>query len=324
MLRGDIALAIEHLKQAHEIVLKLENMPLLAAIENNLGYIHYYKRGDYDDPQTAADWFEQALKTRTDIGDLVGQVRTAQNLANLRVNLAPDRSGWNAANALFEKYEAIARTIQAANRYLIIANFMDTLIDQGLLDPAHTLFNSIILTDIQDADTTLILLLNRAKLALWDDPRDDQGAECERYLLQAHPLVKNSEDDADKLEWAHIALVSHILLTTQLHEDVRIWLEQLDISDDTRCPERALWRLCQGLLALTHQQYALALDRLAESRALWSGLKFPFRTAVAAYWQAYCRETAGDQIGAQSIKHEAESLLKPFEDTPVRRRLAQL
>jgi hypothetical protein len=324
MLQGQTAVAIEQLLKAREEALALENMPLLASLESSLGYIYYYRCGRDDDPEQARTWFEQALRTREEIGDRAGQVRTAQNLGNLLVDLAPDRVAWQSANEFFRQYESVAREIQDANHELIIANYIDSLIDQGEHSVAHTLFESVMVEPVRDPDTELILLTNRAKLALWEEARPEQREECQHYLLQAYPLVRNSEDDSDKLEWMHIVLGSHILLGTELHESVHPWLEEILLSEEDRQPERALWFLDRGLFALAQQDHAQALAHLAESRAIWERLKFPFRAGLVAYWQALCRSQMDDRSSAQMSAEEAESLLRSFGDTPVRRRLHQL
>lgn len=298
---------------------------LLARIINNQAIIHYYLGDDPQDMQRARQLFKSALDIREDIRDQIGVMRTAQNLANMCSDLATDVDDWNKSEEYFDKAKAAAREVQVIERYRINANHMDLLIHRGLFERAEKEFAEaweVFQTDQareRDQATHILLLLNRAKLALWADQRDD----CRRYLQEALSHIADVDQPIDKIEWAQIALECQFRLGEGLGLTAFDWLSaDYELEPDQR--EAAELAVALGLLSIARSDYRGAQDHFKASNQIWSKLTYHFRAAVSYYWQVECAALAKDWAGARELFALAEQALVLFGETPVLQRLRRL
>lgn len=335
-LHDALALAETYRGRSHEAIRLLElalpytegMLALKARIISNLAIIHYYLGNGPQDMWLARQRFADALAIREDLQDQVGILRTAQNLANLCADLGASTSDWDEAITYFGKADQAASHVQAIDRYRNSANLMDLLIHRGDFRQAEAVFARAWAAFEQadgnaqqsrDQATHILLLLNRAKLALWTD----NSAECERYLNAVLTLIADVDQPIDKIEWAQIALENHLRLDAPFQFVVTDWLSaDYDLDEGGR--EAAELAFAQGLLALARTDYPVARARLEESHQIWHALTYHFRAALVLYWLAECAERAGDRLRMDEIKTHAAQALKPFGDIPVVQRLGDV
>jgi tetratricopeptide (TPR) repeat protein len=311
----------EQAREALEKVLPYAegDLSLLARIKSNLAVVRYYLCEHPDDLEAARDLFTSALEIRQEIQDQAGVMYTAQNLASLCNDLAVGASDWDEAERYFRRAEQAATDVQAADRDMIIANYIDLLIHRGEFPKAEAYFARVTLPDVRDEATRVILLLNRAKLALWAD----DAPACQQYLTEALSPISDVDSTVDRLEWSQIALECHIRLGAPLDATAGEWLGVIDYPDGQQ-PDAAECFLAQGLLMLARADYLAARRHLGKSYEIWSALAYRFRATIVQYWQAYCEMRAGNREGAREILASAEPTLQLFGETPILRRLRRL
>lgn len=324
---GDGAAALARLIAIRPDAQKLStlNPRLLARIDNDLGLVYSHYGDTPDSPRLARAVFQQAFDLRQKIGDREGLLRVSQNLGNLQVELAPDHDAWRAAEELFERQLALVAKTEWARRHLIAANYADSLIDRGDLDRAQALLHGIVIDERVEESTRLILHINRAKLALWrDDPE-----HCWQELSQASQYKDEFGEDSDWIEWYQISLECRLRCGAAGDEerfnltDAVARLADLEPPSDRRLADRARWLQARALAAAIRSDHQGALGRLDECQDLCAALKFHLRFARAAYWRAHMLARANDSRAPDALA-EAERVLAPFGDTPLRRALAQL
>jgi hypothetical protein len=295
---------------------------LIAMIQNNLGGWFFY-RGRDTDISLARQSFEAAFELRESLGDRVGQMRTAQNLAILMVEQASTLDEWKAAEQQYERFERVARNVESSDRFLILANLMELLIRAGDFAHARTLFTTAMQAPHLAQVTRILLLTNRAKLAIWEGDAES----CQEYLAQVLALVDARDDIISQLEWFQLTIESHILFDTAFDSAIVQRLTAADISPEERPLDAASWLLACGLLAFVQNKdqdkdkYNHALELLQRSRALWTMSKYRYLAAIVALWQVHVQFHIGDAQGAQANGRFVEQMLQPFGEVPALKRL---
>jgi hypothetical protein len=251
---------------------------------------------------------------------LVGLVRTGQNLAILTVERATTSEDWQAAERQYQRYEAINREVDAVDKALIWANHAELLIRQGSFAETHTLLDPVEVNRVEDDFTRIILTLNRATLALWEQQAD----VCQQHLLYARQLIDESGGRAEQLAWHQLMLENHILFSTPYD---RVWgsqLKQLAASDKERPLDAAKWFLVCGLLLSNQKNYDQSLTLLKRSHKLWIKVGYRYSAALATTWQAQIEIVAGKIADAKQSASAAEMILLPFGETPALQRVHKL
>lgn len=143
--------------------------------------IVYYTRGVDDDLEMAEQRLASAWAIRYHAGDRVGQLFTALNLAILCQNLAQSRADWKAAGDVDRRVQLIARQVDVAKAWMLAANHMELLIHRGDVAQAWLQFEEALAAAHRDEPTWIVLLLNRARRALWESDL----AQCQLSLARA-------------------------------------------------------------------------------------------------------------------------------------------
>lgn len=307
--------AIQLLKSAHRHADKL-NPAITARLHNDLGYIYYYVRGESRDAEHARKRFADALDLRERLGDRVGQLRSAQNLANAIVDLAADVRDWDRAEHIFQTYETKRwfEQITVTDRDLIIVNHLHLLTIRGDFASAHKLLARESLQRLSDETTQLWLHLNQADLALWEQ----QPQQCQEHLAQALHLIQSTlQSPAEQCEWSRIMIQAHLLFRQLLDPVATELLTSWVPTVDERPIDTAEWYLARGLINLAQSDYPATLADLEKSRAIWLKSNYHFRVAEVGYWQAYCQVRLGDPALVQNVVQDVEARLLPFGATPL-------
>lgn len=317
----------QHYDQALDILIKarstatrvLSNKLLTARFDSVMGVVYLY-RGRYDDLETAEQQLTAAYKVRAAQGDRVGQLYTAQNLAVLRQNLARSRDDWAAAEDFYYRVQEIAGEVDVAKVWMLAGNHMELLIRRGDLVQAQALFEAALASVDQDEQTRMLLLINRAKLALWQ--RDHE--ECRRYLHRAASETELSQSPPDQLEWTQLCLQAHLLLALPLADTLAAYLESAEVQADEQPLDGAEWLFAAGLLAYAQDDHQRAMAALTKSREIWSDVKFRYHAGHVALWESLLYLRIGNLATARVHLRIAAPLLQPFGDTPAWDWLAEI
>jgi hypothetical protein len=296
-----------------------QNSALIARLENNLGCFLYYGRESSGDATEAEDLFTRALETRKQVGDVLGALRAAQNLFNVRMSLASSATEWEAAASFFAEHLKRAIEVQAANRSLIFANYLDALVTRGAFEQAHQLVQRLD-QEKMDHYTRKALLLNRAKLRLWQG--DLHG--CAADLAAAEPIVAQADTAIDRIEWIQLTLERSLLAQSpddRLDPQLEPWLQAAKVDSSKRALDGAEWHLAAGLLALAQRSFPAAHEQLQQSARLWKQMGFHYRLGVTMIWQVEALAREGKPEAARTQAGLALQQLAPFGDIPASSRL---
>lgn len=304
--------ALDILKKARSAATRvLSNKLLTARLDSVMGVVYSY-RGLYDDLETAEQRLTAAYEVRAEQGDRVGQLYTAQNLAILRQNLAQSRSDWDAAEDFYCRVQGIARQVDIAKAWMLGANQMELLIRRGDVVQAQSHFEEALASADQDEQTRMLLLINRAKLGLWQRNRE----ECQSYLHRAASETDLSQSPADQLEWVQLCLQAHLLLELPLADTLAAYVEAAEVQPEEQPLDGGEWLFAAGLLAYAQGDQQRAMPALAKSREIWNDVKFRYHAGHVALWETLLYLRGGNSDAAQAHLQIAAPLLKPFGDTP--------
>jgi hypothetical protein len=298
----------------------LNNRALRARIDSMLGGV-YMSRGQAGDMNLARSRFTPALKLRQELGDQVGQIYTAQNLAFLTQNQAHSAEQWDAAEKLYVQYEASAQQIDAAKAPLLAANYMELLIRRGAFQQVHILFDRAFKDHACDQDTQALLLLNRAKAAIWEQDAGQFQACVARFQASTDNIGQRRED---QLEWLQLSLEAHLLLGCPLDPAIPGQVRAIQVCSIEQPLIAATWSFTRGLLALAEQQHTSALAAFADSRSLWAAADFHYHIAIALLWEVSAQLQMQAYAQARLSIDQAQACLEPFGETPALRRLHAL
>ncbi|HEY0605802.1 MAG TPA: AAA family ATPase [Herpetosiphonaceae bacterium] len=320
-LRGDFNTAIDIFTRIRVTAKHvLNNRALTARIDGLLGGLYMY-RGQARDLIRARQSFKTVLKLRQELGDRVGQIYTAQNLAFLIQNQASSIEQWDEAEQHYTRYEDMAQQIDGAKAWLLAANHTELLIRRGHFQRAHALFERGLDDHRCDQDTLALLLLNQAKAALWEC----DTAQFQMCVARFQAATGNIEQRIeDRLEWLQLSLEAHLLLGTPLDATIAAHVLEVKVSPVDQPLIAAMWSFSRGLLALAENQLTMAIAMFADSQSLWGTAGFHYHTAIALLWNIQAQLQMQDYPQACLSIDQARRILEPFGETPALHRLHDL
>lgn len=305
---------LQWLDAAESRLAHIDNPALKNRIQHNR-FAVYMNRGQRGDFKRVKEELDQVLAKRKELRDLSGQMRVLQNLASFTLHLSESGEGWDRADFLYREAQSLARKVDVSNKWLINANYMELLIRQGRFELAETLFQEAFTVEHMDKDTEILLLINRAKAALW---KQDRYA-CQEYLSRAQQEDRNLGEE-DRLEWLQLALESHIHLDLPLDSIPFEWIEQCQALEHAQPLDTANFSLVRGLQKLVERDYESALDFFETSRRIWTNVGYQHHVALVRLWEVLTWIRKGDHQEAKQIYRLAGALLEPFGHTPALQR----
>lgn len=247
-------------------------------------------------------------------------MRSAQNLASLLIDIATGAAEWDQAEQLYQHYIPIATSIDAADRELIQANYIDLLIIRGNYATAHQMFEQVKLVPTTDDDVRLLFLINRAHLAL----AESNSEQFLQYLDNARSLAEEAANDTDRSEWVQLACIAQLRLGLPLPEFPPEWVEASEPESEDMLANQAERQFARAFIALVHRQEAAALEPLTETARLWSNVNYLYRCAVVSYWKAFAHYRLGNMPSALQTVKDVVEMVRPFGDVPLAHQAAAL
>jgi hypothetical protein len=295
--------AVAALIRAHNLAIETDEQALIGRICNNLGLIAFF---DQAEPAAARGWLEDAKRTREAAGDLVGQLRTAQNLASITIELATNSEEWDKAESMLNEQFALARRVDAGDKELLFANLLDLLVRNGK-QQLYSAYYQEGADTIPDPTTRRLMQINMARAALWENNAPRLAA-----LLTSARALLGPEDTEDTSEW--FQLRAEGVLRGLLPPFDSELLRQAEELQGAELPPPWSYDLAftVGMVALAAARYSAAAVSLDASLEGWNELGYRFKSSLAGAWAAVAWQLGGDHARAQGRLRESEEKLQKF------------